>query len=104
MPYRVLTLDLFQNYEETIAGVYRGPGPAVKKAKRIVEASLRALHRRGLTAKEIMEAWQRFGDSAVVVATDGSPPTDFSAFDFAQIQAAAIAGARAIPGGSHHLS
>jgi hypothetical protein len=92
--YKVVVLDNFHFMdpsEETVAGVYLARSAAIAKAERIVEGSLRALHRRGMTAKQIMEAWHSFGDNAVVVATGRSRPADFSGLDFAEKQAVEIA-------------
>jgi hypothetical protein len=88
MAYQVLTLDLFHNYEENTSGLFPSGRQAIEMAGRIVEASLEALHQPGMTANDSMEAWQRFGDSAVVIGTDGSPPPQFLAVDFAQSYAA----------------
>lgn len=88
MSYEVLSLHLFQSYQDAPAGVYRTERGAINKAKRVIDRSLQSLHQPGMSPEQLSEAWARFGNSAVVIGIEGSPACEFRGQDYARERAA----------------
>ena len=89
--YRVTIADAVQlmNREQPADGSTFGTAAeAIATAKALVEASLKQLHRPGMTADELLQEYFVLGRDPVVVPPPSAPPVAFSAWDHAAARAA----------------
>jgi len=77
-------------------GSYASEAEAVAAAHELVEASLVQLHRPGMTADELLEAYFGFGQYPAIVPPPGAPHISFSAWDHAAQRAAAFCAEREV--------
>jgi hypothetical protein len=90
-PYNVWVYDNFHYMDEDdrdLAGAFADCAAAVVCCQGIVEASLRALYRPGMAAKELFEQYTSFGDDASISSPDRT--CTFSAWTFAERRSAEI--------------
>jgi len=91
MPYEVYVDDNFhymEDDERSLDGTFEDCESATARCKQIVESSLQAQHRSGMTAGELFERYKSFGDDPSIKSPDGT--CTFSAWIFAEQRAAEI--------------
>jgi hypothetical protein len=82
-------------------GSYPTLKEAIATCERLVDASLAASHRPGMTAKELFDHYAAFGDDPFIVAPpDTEKGVIFSAHDYARKRAEAICGIGGAKNGS----
>jgi hypothetical protein len=95
MSYRVIVdenfhyMDPDQRWE---LGVFATAEQALAACRRMVEDDLRDLRKPGMSAEELITAYQTFGDDPFIVPIDGAPAVEFSAWDYAERRSAEICG------------
>jgi hypothetical protein len=92
-PYKIMVDDNFHYGEEserTEYGTVATAEEALAVCRRIVDESLLAEYRDGTTAERLHGRYTSFGDDPFVVALDGVPKIEFSAWTFARERAAQL--------------
>ncbi len=87
--YRVVIADNFhyQDEDEYTSGGEFAPGAeAISACERIVDDSLAARYRDGMTASALTDAYRDLGADPFIRAIDG-PPVPFSAWTYAESRA-----------------
>lgn len=94
--YRILVDDNFHYQEEDARrehGVFDTRDEALAECRALVEQSLAAAYRPGMTAEQLYDAYVGFGDDPFIVIIDGrDDQAKFSAWTYAKERCAAICG------------
>jgi hypothetical protein len=93
-PYKIMVDDNFHYGEEserTEYGTVSTVEEALAVCRRIVDESLLAEYREGASAERLYDRYTSFGDDPFVVALDGAPKVEFSAWTYARERAAGLA-------------
>lgn len=93
-PYKVMVDDNFHymdDDEQSEYGTFSTAEEALTVCRRLVDESLLAEYSDGETATEVLERYTSFGDDPFVVALDGAPKVEFSAWTYAQQRAQELA-------------
>lgn len=93
--YRVLVDDNFnfmREDERWTAGEYPTLEAAIARCRYLVDLSLDDVHKPGMTAEELYEAYTRFGDDPFIQVPPGDPSSTFSAWDYAKRRTSEICG------------
>jgi hypothetical protein len=69
---------------EYIAGLFPSGEEALAKCRVIVERCLKECAESGRTAAQVFECYKSFGDDPYLVARNGAPNVEFSAWDYAK--------------------
>ena len=86
-PYKVMVDDNFHYQEESDrseAGVYPTADEALAACRALVDESLLEEYRDGLSADRLFDRYTSFGSDPFVVALDGAPKVEFSAWTYAK--------------------
>jgi hypothetical protein len=86
-PYKIMVDDNFHYGEEDERaehGVFATAEAAVAVCRQLVDQSLMAEYRDGETAEQLFERYTSFGEDPFVVALDGAPKVEFSAWNYAR--------------------
>ena len=89
--YQVMVDDNFHYGEEDercAYDIYATAEEALATCRKLVDESLLAEYRDGQTADQLFERYTSFGDDPFVVALDGAPKVEFSAWTYARQRAA----------------
>jgi hypothetical protein len=90
-PYKVMADDNFHYLEEDKrreGPTYATAEEALEACRRVVDQSLLHQYEQGgITAETLYDRYTDFGDDPFVVALDGSPKVDFSAWNYARERA-----------------
>ncbi|MGC2330028.1 MAG: hypothetical protein WA581_01115, partial [Candidatus Acidiferrales bacterium] len=94
--YKVRVWDNFhyQDPAETWDGcVYDNAAEALASCRRLVDTSLKALHKPGVSAESLFDSYTSFGDDPSIVVIDGVDTTvQFSAWTYAKERCREICG------------
>jgi hypothetical protein len=93
-PYIVYVDDNFRYMDPEArycAGSFETAEAAIAKAKDIVIASLAEAWEPGISADALYSTYKSFGDDPFVMAPEGEPRVQFSAWDFAKAMAEHLA-------------
>jgi hypothetical protein len=93
-PYKIMVDDNFHygdESERTEYGTFSTVEEALAVCRRVVDESLLAEYRDGATAEQLYERYTSFGDDPFVVALDGAPKVEFSAWTYARARVAQFA-------------
>jgi hypothetical protein len=83
----------FEEEDERVEyGTFSTADEALDACRRLVDESLLAEYKDGETADELYERYTSFGDDPFVVALDGSPKVEFSAWTYARQRAQQFTG------------
>src|SRR5690606_31379428 len=94
--YTIIVADNFHYQdrdEEYVAGTYASAEEALAEARCIVDRSVLANFRSGLTAEAVYERYTLFGEDPYIVVSDGAPEVSFSAWDYARARVGEIVAA-----------
>ena len=92
-PYKIMVDDNFhygEKDERAEHGIFATAEGAVAACRQMVDASLMAEYRDGETAERLFERYTSFGDDPSVVALDGAPKVEFSAWNYARDRASKL--------------
>ena len=93
-PYRVMSDDNFhyaEKDERSTHGVFATAEQALEACRRLVDRSLMHEYvQGGVTAEALYDRYTDFGDDPFVVALDGAPRVNFSAWDYAKQRTAEL--------------
>jgi len=91
--YRVLMHDSLHfsgGARQVEHGAFATAAEAVACGRALVDAALAGLHRRGMTADDLLEGYFALGHEPIIASPPGQEQASFSAWDYAAKQAASI--------------
>jgi hypothetical protein len=94
MPYRVMVDDNAHYRDESERyefGTFATPDEAIAVCKRMVDDDLNSHLKAGITADELYSIYTTFDRDPFVVATNGEPAIQFSAWSYAREQCEILA-------------
>jgi hypothetical protein len=89
-PYKIMVDDNFHYADENERaehGIFPTAEEAMAVCRRLVDDSLLAEYRDGATADQLHDRYTSFGDDPFIVALDGAPKVEFSAWSYARERA-----------------
>jgi len=90
LPYKIMIDDNFDYLEENERaefGTFATADEALDACRRLVDESLLAEYKDGETADQLFERYTSFGDDPFIVALEGAPKIEFSAWTYAKSRA-----------------
>jgi hypothetical protein len=88
--YKVMVDDNFHYMEEDERwefGTFATAEQAIAACRKVVDESLVAEYRPGISADQLFERYTSFGDEPFIIAPSGAAKVDFSARDYARSRA-----------------
>ena len=99
MKYKLLVNDPFHGDETRI---FNSSQAAIAAAKKIVDAFLFSVYRQGMTASDLIDTYENFGEEPFIISQD--PRCKFSAIEYAKEKAEKICIPRDFQAGTGNIT